>query len=64
MTPQEKLTQVVDDGLNMLHFKMEQQIRISIQPKRWWIPTFVWHWLIRIMLVREMGLMTVTEEKK
>jgi len=34
--------------------KVEQHLRLCLQPRPWWLPTFAWRWLIGKLVVLQM----------
>jgi hypothetical protein len=50
MTP----ASIAADVSRQLNIRIEQHLRAVVKPRPWWMPTLVWRWLLRRMLVLEM----------
>lgn len=42
------------EARSTLHMQIEQHLRVVIQPRPWWLPTPLWRFLLRRMVVLEM----------
>lgn len=35
-------------------FKIEEYVKLQLQPKPWWLPQFLWYCLLKRLLILEM----------
>lgn len=48
------IKQIVNEAQRTVNLTYEQKIRVCIQPKPRWLPSFVWRWLLKRLIVVEM----------
>lgn len=58
------ISEQVNKASKELSYKIEQHIRVRIQPKPKWLPNFLWEAILKRLLVMEYFRPTLTEVDK